>query len=381
MGIRNLSPNSEGKSQPNSMENPNSSSSILSRIGSPDSTFYASERYMGFSQYENDQDGNPGFPPKQQNDPCFLSADGVYFDAPQQADPNFPPKSGPEFGGETHFVSNRNYCSSERSNKSIINYLERDRILLLKRKLFDDFDTSDERQHSISFDGNQDLEVFHISYSSHSQPEHLRQSASARPCGGVSVASGNSASSGSALPSKARIRWNQDLHDRFVECVNRLGGAEKATPKAILNLMDSEGLTIYHVKSHLQKYRFAKYMPESAEGRSEKRNSVTDLEQIDLKTGLQLREALQMQLDAQRRLHEQLEIQRNLQMRIEEQSRRLKMMFDQQRKTNVSLFETEISNSTSPDEPSTSTFGDMLISTADGSRNNQFSSENPSMRF
>ena len=114
---------------------------------------------MGFPQYENDQDGNPGFPPKQQNYPNFSSTDGVYFDAPQQADPNFPPKSGSEFGGETHFVSNRNYCSSERSNKSVINYLERDRILLLKRKLLDDFDNSDARQPLISFDGNQDLEV------------------------------------------------------------------------------------------------------------------------------------------------------------------------------------------------------------------------------
>ncbi|KAI8016880.1 General transcription and DNA repair factor IIH helicase subunit XPD [Camellia lanceoleosa] len=94
------------------------------------------------------------------------------------------------------------------------------------------------RQPSIPFEENRDL--------SH---EHLRQSA-ARPAGGVSVTSGNS---GSAIASKTRIRWTQDLHDRFVECVNHLSGAEKATPKAILKLMDSEGLTIFHVKSHLQR--------------------------------------------------------------------------------------------------------------------------------
>ncbi|XP_059669841.1 myb family transcription factor PHL5-like [Cornus florida] len=45
-------------------------------------------------------------------------------------------------------------------------------------------------------------------------------------------------------------------------------------------------------------------------------------------SGMQIKEALQVQLDVQRRLHEQLEIQRNLQLRIEEQGRQLKMMFD-----------------------------------------------------
>lgn len=109
-----------------------------------------------------------------------------------------------------------------------------------------------------------------------------------RSSGCVSHVSSSSSSGGggrgAALSSKTRIRWTQELHDRFVECVNRLGGAEsmswmmdpyfpsflffkktmnldfvfflvdhlEATPKAILRLMDWEGLTIFHVKSHLQ---------------------------------------------------------------------------------------------------------------------------------
>eukprot|EP00250_Pteridium_aquilinum_P026532 c33151_g1_i1 orf=31-1338(-) len=52
-----------------------------------------------------------------------------------------------------------------------------------------------------------------------------------------------------------RLRWTADLHQRFLNSLHLLGGQAKATPKSVLQLMHVKGLTIAHVKSHLQMYR------------------------------------------------------------------------------------------------------------------------------
>ncbi|PHU05798.1 hypothetical protein BC332_26620 [Capsicum chinense] len=213
---------------------------------------------------------------------------------------------------------------------------EEERMLHLKNKLLGEFDASYRRHPALPFDGNQDYCLCHDLCGS--QLTCMQQQSSS-----PSLTCHNSASSGATQkPSKTRIRWTEDLHDRFLECANRLGGADKATPKQILNLMDSESLTLDQVKSHLQKYRNAKH-PESA-GKSEKRNSLDTVTDIESKTATEITEALKMQLEVQRCLHEQLENQRTLQTRIEEQAKKLRMILDQQQNTNRTVLETRNSN-------------------------------------
>ncbi|XP_074353021.1 uncharacterized protein LOC141692185 [Apium graveolens] len=213
----------------NSSDHANLASTIMSHIGSPGSAFFATERYMGLPCYDYPEN-NPNLCPEITNQiPCLQQSVGetLYVDQSslEQAKTGFA-----SFESATKAGS----CISEKS------YSERDRIMQLKRKLFEDnYDTPEKRQASVPCDGDSGISLSHNSYGY--QVTNMGQSAGAS--GNAAVPSASAANS-----CKTRIRWSQDLHDQFVECVNRLGGSEKATPKAILRLMESDVLTIYHVK-------------------------------------------------------------------------------------------------------------------------------------
>ncbi|WOL14729.1 hypothetical protein Cni_G23510 [Canna indica] len=147
---------------------------------------------------------------------------------------------------------------------------------------------------------------------------------------------------------KPRLKWNADLHEKFIDAVNQLGGADKATPKTIMRLMSIPGLTLYHLKSHLQKYRLGKNHQDQTNTESNKNvigctlaaerapeGNASPSINIAAPTNktMQINEALKMQIEVQRQLQEQLQVQRHLQLRIEAQGKYLQSVLEKAQET------------------------------------------------
>ncbi|KAF8749332.1 hypothetical protein HU200_012661 [Digitaria exilis] len=118
---------------------------------------------------------------------------------------------------------------------------------------------------------------------------------------------------------KPRLKWTPELHERFVEAVHQLGGPDKATPKTIMRLMGIPGLTLYHLKSHLQEIRLGKNLQAQANTANAKmvctcsdRNNTSMRRngspsshlsiEAQINRSMHISETLQMQIEVQRRL-------------------------------------------------------------------------------
>ncbi|KAK6154574.1 hypothetical protein DH2020_008822 [Rehmannia glutinosa] len=135
---------------------------------------------------------------------------------------------------------------------------------------------------------------------------------------------------------RPRLRWTTDLHERFVDAVTQLGGPSKATPKALLRAMGVKGLTLFHLKSHLQKYRLGKqsgkefgeaskdgsYLLDSPRAISSPQN----LQASDVNAGYEVKEALRAQMEVQSKLHLQVEAEKHLQIRQDAERKYIAML-------------------------------------------------------
>ncbi|KAL2245059.1 UNVERIFIED_CONTAM: Protein PHR1-LIKE 2 [Sesamum indicum] len=167
---------------------------------------------------------------------------------------------------------------------------------------------------------------------------------------------------------KPRLRWTADLHERFVDAVTQLGGASsqyscylshfipcfspppevqlfidlalalsaEATPKAIMRTMGVKGLTLFHLKSHLQKYRLGKqsgkeFSEASKDGSylldsPRSSNSPQNVQASDMNEGYEVKEALRAQMEVQSKLHLQVEAEKHLQIRQDAEVRYIAML-------------------------------------------------------
>lgn len=127
-----------------------SSSSIISCIGSPSSAFFATERCLGLTQYDNQDNTSQliknydlemsSFDPQQ----C---KNGILEDSLAQAEPDF-----------RHKISLPSFIRTEFSTNpfSDVSEAEKESLLHLKNELLGEFNTSYRRHPSLPFDGNQD---------------------------------------------------------------------------------------------------------------------------------------------------------------------------------------------------------------------------------
>ncbi|KAI4339375.1 hypothetical protein MLD38_024326 [Melastoma candidum] len=162
---------------------------------------------------------------------------------------------------------------------------------------------------------------------------------------------------------KPRLKWTPELHLRFVEAITRLGGADKATPKSLMRVLGIPGLTLYHLKSHLQKYRLGKSQQleyscnetcqqdcKEIQSTEEHEQSVVILNETSEEDAptirvnkFQIAQALRLQLDVQRQLHEQMEVQKRLQLRMEAQGKYLQSVLRKAQETLAGYVDSSVS--------------------------------------
>ncbi|KAE9452799.1 hypothetical protein C3L33_15300, partial [Rhododendron williamsianum] len=96
-----------------------------------------------------------------------------------------------------------------------------------------------------------------------------------------------------SLAARQRLRWTHELHERFVEAVAQLGGPDREL----------------HLVLDLASRLLWGYTQRCTQGKkADKKDSGDLLSSLDGSPGMQITEALKLQMEVQKRLHEQLEV-------------------------------------------------------------------------
>jgi SHAQKYF class myb-like DNA-binding protein len=215
---------------------------------------------------------------------------------------------------DSHNSSEEEYSNFQSGNMSFYNHFPQKHDELMKNDV-----SIDEKPFEISFQRNKSGSPT----KSHKQSPQLY---------GIGCATSSNNASRKAITCKRRIRWTEELHESFMMIVDHLGGPDKAKPKAILDMMKSNSLSLSHVKSHLQKCRSSERVHKALRERSEEGHRTDRVTELQLKIHMQIEESRQLQLEVRKSISQQLEMQRSLETLIEEHSQKLKVM--QKEKTN-----------------------------------------------
>ncbi|KAK2417262.1 hypothetical protein P8452_61871 [Trifolium repens] len=215
---------------------------------------------------------------------------------------------------DSHNSSEEEYSNFQSGNMSFYNHFPQNHDELMKNDA-----SIDEKPFEISFQRSKSGSPT----KSHKQSPQLY---------GIGCATSSNNASRKALTCKRRIRWTEELHESFMMIVDHLGGPDKAKPKAILDMMKSNSLSLSHVKSHLQKCRSSERVHKALRERSEEGHRTDRVTELQLKIHMQIEESRQLQLEVRKSISQQLEMQRSLETLIEEHSEKLKVI--QKEKTN-----------------------------------------------